>query len=175
MQRFDLVAVRDALGRHCMNPDSGQWLPKPADVVKLLEGGTLDAAQIAWSKVQRAIESVGTYQSVVFDDAAIHLALTDMGGWILLGQVKLDELPFKQKEFENRYRAYRLRGAPESYPKMLPGIVARDNGAKGYVPPEPVLFGNPERAALVYKGGGDGAGQPLTRLSKMLQLTERAA
>ena len=51
MQQFDLGAVKDALGRHAMNPDTGQFLPKPADVVKMLQGSTNDSALIAWTKV----------------------------------------------------------------------------------------------------------------------------
>lgn len=175
MQRYDLAAVRDALGRHCMNPDSGQWLPKPADVVRMLDGGTLDSAQVAWAKVQRAVESVGSYQSVCFDDATINAVLADMGGWIALGAVKLDELPFRQKEFENRYRAYRLRGRLEAYPRALPGIIARDNGAKGHQAPEPVLYGDAGRAALVYQGGRDGTALSMTPLAKALPKPQESA
>src|SRR5260363_342723 len=30
MRPYDLAAVTDALNRHCVNPDTGQFLPKPA-------------------------------------------------------------------------------------------------------------------------------------------------
>src|SRR5260363_431940 len=50
MRPYDLAAVTDALNRHCVNPDTGQFLPKPADVVRMLGGSTQDAALIAWRK-----------------------------------------------------------------------------------------------------------------------------
>jgi hypothetical protein len=35
---YDFDAVKDTLNRHCINPDAGQFLPRPADVVKVLSG-----------------------------------------------------------------------------------------------------------------------------------------
>ena len=175
MQRYDLLAVRDALGRHCMNPDAGQWLPKPADVVKMLEGGTLDSAQLAWTKVQDAIHAVGTYSSVCFDDPIINAVIADMGGWIERGQVSLDELPFDQKQFEARYRGYRLRGKVENYPRSLLGILERDNNAKGHYLTEPVaLIGDEARAKLVYERGGEGVRLTVTPLIKALPAPSEA-
>src|SRR6266850_1493447 len=75
MRPYDLSAVREALGRHCVNPDNGQWMPRPADVVRLTEGSTMDAAMTAWSKVDRAVRHVGCYRSVAFDDPLIHAVL----------------------------------------------------------------------------------------------------
>src|SRR5689334_9899663 len=63
MRPYDFTAVKDALNRHAVNPDNGQFPPKPADVVKLIGGGTQDAALVAWSKVDKAIRHVGPYQS----------------------------------------------------------------------------------------------------------------
>ena len=60
MKVYDLAAIRDALGRHCVNPDNGQFMPRPADVVRMMEGSTLDSAVVAWTKVDRAIQAVGT-------------------------------------------------------------------------------------------------------------------
>ena len=67
----DLRAVADALNRHAVNPDNGQFLPKPADIVRLINGNTVDRALVAWSTVERAIRSTGPYQSVVFDSPEI--------------------------------------------------------------------------------------------------------
>jgi hypothetical protein len=52
LRQFDLDGVRVALGQHCMNPDSGQFPPKIADVVKMMGGSSLDSALVAWSKVE---------------------------------------------------------------------------------------------------------------------------
>lgn len=128
---FDFVSVKGAFNRHAVNPDNGQFLPKPADIVKLIGGGSLDGALIAWSKVEKAIRTIGPYQTVVFDDPIIHKVISDMGGWIKFGDFTEEELPFKAKEFENRYRGYRTRGAVENVPTKLIGLTDADRIAKG--------------------------------------------
>lgn len=168
MKAFDLPVIVDAFGRHSMNPDTGQFLPKPADVVKMLHGSTLDSAQVAWTKVQEVVGRVGTYASVCFDDPIINAVLHDMGGWIQHGQITEKELPFKAKEFETRYRAHKTRGGINVYPRALRGIQDQVNAANGYRESDPVLIGNPERAALVYRGGDAGASVTVTRLADML-------
>lgn len=175
MKPFDFEAVKDALNRHAVNPDNGQFLPKPADVVKLLGGSNLDRATLAWTKVIDAVHHVGTYESVCFDDPIINAVIADAGGWIALGQVTEDELPFKQREFEQRYRAYRTKGAIDAHPKCLPGIIARDNGANGFKAPDPVLIGDREKAALVYARGGDGKSIRTSRLSQVRVIEERVS
>ena len=72
LRRFDLVAIVDAFNRHLANPDTGQFAPKPADIIRMLQGSTQDSALRAWAKVDHAVRSVGTYCDVVFDDALIH-------------------------------------------------------------------------------------------------------
>lgn len=140
-KQFDLNTIHDALNRHAANPDNGQFLPKPADVIKLIAGGTLDAAMVAWSVVDRAVRSVGPYQTVTFDDPITMAVLRDMGGWIALGQCADEEWPFKAKEFENRYRGYRLRGRVDDVPKKLIGIADAENIPAGRGETNTVLIG----------------------------------
>jgi len=152
MKPFDFEAVSDALSRHCVNPDTGQFMPKPADVVRLLRGSTQDGALVAWAKVDRAVRTVGTYRSVAFDDPAINAVLQDMGGWVALGAKTEDEWPFVAKEFENRYRGYRQRGEFD-FPKWLPGIAEAQNAQTGQRVEPPVLIGDERKAKLVLQGG----------------------
>lgn len=161
---YDFAAVKDALNRHAVNPDNGQFLPKPADIVKLIGGGTADGAMVAWSKVEKAIRMVGRYSSVVFDDPIIHAVLNDMGGWIPLGDKSEKELPFVAKEFQTRYAAYRLRGKCESFPRRLPGLIEADRTGQGYPPPDPVMIGDERRARLVFSGGSE---QPALQFKTM--------
>lgn len=153
MRPFDASAVQDALGRHCVNPDAGQYLPKPADVVRMLQGSTQDAALVAWAKVDRALRQVGTYQSVAFDDPLIHRVLSDMGGWPPLGTKTEADWPFVAKEFENRYRGYRMRSERPEYPPVLIGHAEAQNARSGFAAPAPVLIGNREQAEAVMLGG----------------------
>ena len=156
MQPFDFEAVRDAMNRHAVNPDNGQFAPKPADIVRLLRGSSQDAALVAWSKVDRAVRSVGPYRSVVFDDPLIHVVIADMGGWPDLARSTDDEWPFVAKQFENRYRGA-TRVADLAYPKHLPGLAERHNGVEGRVVEPPLLLGDPEKAARVLASGAEGS------------------
>lgn len=142
MQPFDFAAVHDALTRHCVSPDNGQFLPKPADVVRLLQGSTQDSALIAWTKVETAIRTVGTHVSVTFDDTYIQQVVTDMGGWIALGQKKEADWPFVRNEFVNRYRAYRQLGPLFTWPSVLIGSAEASNQCSGFKSAPPVLIGD---------------------------------
>lgn len=155
MQPFDFAAVSDALNRHCVNPDSGQFMPKPADVVKMLRGSTQDSAMVAWSKVDKGVRQVGTYASVVFDDPIIHRVIHDMGGWVALGTKGENEWPFVAKEFENRYRGYKVRNETPDYPKTLIGIAEAQNSTEGRQSQAPVLIGRSDIAKQVLLGGSD--------------------
>ncbi|AWB32360.1 DUF6475 domain-containing protein [Orrella marina] len=155
LRPFDFPAVREAFSRHCVNPDSGQFSPKPADIVRMLGGSTQDSALVAWSKVDRAVRLVGTYRSVVFDDALTHRVIHDMGGWLMLARKTESEWPFIAKEFENRYRGYRIRSESPPYPPKLVGESEAQNLLNGQPVEEPVLIGNSAKALAVLAGGTD--------------------
>lgn len=173
LKTFDLMAIRDALGRHAVNPDTGQFCPRVADVVKMMQGTSLDGALLAWAKVERAIGRVGPWQTVVFDDALIHRVIDDMGGWVPVCSVGGDELPFKAKEFENRYRGYAHRMQKPEYPAKLLGISEARNVAAGTTKDRngkivdiPQLIGDPVKAAAVLERGSETAQLTVTPLAK---------
>ena len=153
MQPFDMDAVSEAFSKHCVNPDNGQFMPKPADIVKMLEGSTQDSGLVAWSTVDKAIRRVGTYRSVAFDDAIIHRVIVDMGGWIQLGTKTEDEWPFIRNEFVNRYRGYKMRKETPEYAPILIGVSEAHNSKEGFRIEPPTLIGNAEKAMQVLKMG----------------------
>jgi len=153
LQYHDLYAVREGLSRHIQNPDTGQFMPKPADVIRMLGGSTQDSALLAWSKVDKAVRGIGTYESVVFDDPIIHAVLADMGGWVALGSKLEKEWPFIAREFENRYRGYKTLGKIEQYPPVLEGITQMENELRGLPSLEPMLIGNKHQAIQTRKHG----------------------
>lgn len=155
LRDLDLAAVRHALNAHVQNPDSGQFMPKIADIRRMLGGSTQDSALRAWAKVDRAVRGVGNYASVVFDDALIHRVLHDMGGWIGLGTKTEDEWPFVAREFENRYRGYAMRGDRPEYPPVLIGISEAENSRSGFKADPPRLIGDPVKAQEVMAAGTD--------------------
>jgi len=153
LKHYDLKAITEAFSRHLMNPDSGQFAPKPADIVRMLQGSTQDSALQAWAKVDKAVRQVGTGSDVVFDDAIIHRVLQDMGGWLALGNKTEDEWPFVAKEFENRYRGFKARGETPEYPKVMIGLYSAQNQMQGFKSDKPVMIGNAEKATAVMLGG----------------------
>lgn len=149
LEEFSLEEVSKALRLHVRDTEAGRFLPKPADIVRFIEGSSESCALQAWTKVERAFSQVGRYQSLAFDDPLIHAVIQDMGGWIKLCDITLKELPFCCNEFQKRYRGF-LNRKPLQIPPYLPGIVERDNGKDGYPIPEPVLLGDqPKSQALI--------------------------
>lgn len=153
MKPFDYDAISSAFTRHGMNPDTGQFMPKPADIVKMLQGSTMDSAFCAWSKVDRAMRHIGTYPDVVFDDPLIHRVIQDMGGWTWFNNKKEDEWPFVARDFENRYRGFKLSGQLPEYPPLLIGITTSYNSSNGHKSMPPILIGEIEKAKRVMFGG----------------------
>lgn len=166
LQQYDVEAVEKALWDHTQNPDNGQFMPKIADITRSMQGRTQDQAAIAWSKVDRAIRHVGTYQDVVFDDSIIHRVISDMGGWIWFGNQIEDEWPFVARNFENRYRGYKLRGEVPEYPATLLGIANAQNQKEGYRNNPPILIGNQSKAKAVML---DGTNAPLLEMKPLTQ------
>lgn len=152
LRHYDLDAIRSALNIHVRNPDVGSFMPKIADIVRALEGSNLDAATRAWSLVLEGMRRAGQYQSIAFDDPTINRVIMEMGGWPSLFVLE-KEAPFRQKEFENRYRGWRTRGGPSEWPAYLPGIAEASNRANGYKKEEGiVLVGDRSKALAISKG-----------------------
>lgn len=166
LKHFDLDAVIQAFGRHVVNTESGKWLPKPADIIRMLQGSTQDTALAAWAKVDKAVRLKGPYVDVVFDDPLIHRVLHDMGGWIQLGEKNDDEWPFVAKEFENRYRGFRERNDAPEYPAVLVGIANAYNSSKGLEMQPCILIGDKTKCEKVMSNGGSGALLEFNQVSK---------
>jgi len=170
LKRFDLKAIENAAGRHISAGDAGQFMPKVADLAKLIEGSGQDSALMAWAKVMRAAKSIGTYQTVAFDDPVIHAVIADMGGWVAIGQIDEEkELPFKEREFVGKYRAYRNRN-DLSYPPKLIGIFDRENMTDGHPECEVALIGNRKEAQKVLEAGRVGNWLEVTYLKDVKAL-----
>lgn len=154
---FDFETVQRALGRHAMNPERGQFAPKPADLVRELQGTTSDRASKAWSAVFDACSRVGAYTDVVFDDPIIHAVVADLGGWPALCRTDTERLSYLQHRFTEAYRGYTNRGDLTMWPRRLAGDRSPDSvyEQRGLPPPKPVLIGDTAKALRVMQGGSD--------------------
>lgn len=154
---YEISEVRKAFSLHMLNPDGGQFMPKPADLVRLIDGNGISRAGQAWAKVLRTIGSCGMYTSVCFDDPLIHAVVSDLGGWVKLCETSLDELPFVQNRFEKLYQGYGLRTEQVAYPTHLIGVCEAENSMRGFRIEPPVPVGDLTKCRLVYQGGADGS------------------
>ena len=152
LQRYSLAELQRALNAHLIHPDQGMFMPKPADIVRILQGSLIDQAQSAWAKVHKALYQVGSYDSVAFDDALIHSVIDDLGGWVLLCRSPAVSLVGMMKSFVQRYRYYAAH-PPVAYPPHLPGLIELSRAASHSPLPSPTLVGNPVKAQHVLEAG----------------------
>lgn len=165
---FATDQVSQAISAHLMDPEKGQFMPKPADIVRQLQGTQTDRALVAWGKVFDAMQRVGAYADVCFDDGLIHLAIEDIGGWVNLCRMDFEELPHTQRRFCDSYRAYVRRGETK-FPSRLIGESSMNNQQIGFKS-NPVLIGNRTHAMHVLSSGGKsstGATQGISGLLPM--------
>lgn len=153
-QPFTMEQVRKAMTAHATDPERGQFAPKAADIVRILQGTHTDRAQLAWGKALEAMSSVGAYTDVVFDDPAIHACIEDLGGWPKVCRTETKELSYLQHRFCESHKAYTGRGSFD-YPRRLAGDRSPDSEfeRKGLRLPRPALVGNPDACKLVFQGG----------------------
>jgi len=154
LKGYPIGDVLEALGRHLSDPEIGQYMPKPADVVRQIGGDPEIQGVKAWAQVLDAVRRVGAYQSVVFDDWRIHVCIRDLGGWQSLCHMDVESYPFRQKDFVARFKACRQG---EQYPARMAGITEQHNEAHGYLKhvPAPLLLGDESKAREVFRLGRD--------------------
>ena len=139
LSHLPIETVRAALSKHIRNTDTGQFMPRIADVIRACEGRTEDAAYAALILVQGAFSSVGAWSSIQFAEPIINAVLRDMGGWPQICGYKSEEwAQFGSKDFMRRFRIYAERGVIDA-PAYLPGMFALGNA--GTVEDKPVLVG----------------------------------
>lgn len=153
LKQFSYEAIEKACWAHTQLPDeAGRWMPRNSDIIKMMEGSTVDQGALAWSRVDNAIRTRGTWDDVVFDDAVIHRVVADMGGWVLLGSKDDKEWPFVAKEFQQRYRSFKQQGSIPEHPERLIGMANAHNKANGQPLLPPILIGDKEKAKAVLLG-----------------------
>lgn len=167
LQSCDMERVSRALQRHATDPERGQFAPKVADIVRVLQGTSTDRAAIAWGKVHEAMSAVGAYTDVVFDDPAIHAVVEDLGGWPKVCRTDTKELSYLQHRFQEAHRAYTERGQFE-YQRRLAGDRSPDYEytSRGLPLPRPALVGDQQRAILVLQNGNVAGKTSISMLAK---------
>ena len=143
LAHLPIETVRAALNKHVRNTDTGQFMPKVADVIRACEGKSEDVAYAALVELQGAFSSVGAWGSVEFTDPITRAVVRDMGGWPeLCGRDAEEWAQFGSKDFMRRYRILKERADVDA-PTYLPGLFERNpNGTME----KPVVIGKPRAA-----------------------------
>ncbi|MBW5800657.1 DUF6475 domain-containing protein [Halomonas elongata] len=159
LEQLDLDEIQRALTLHIQSPDTGQYPPKPGDVIKFARGDSQSRTLQAWAKVERAIRSVGHYRDVAFDDPLIHAAIERIGGWPKVAMVDSEkDIVWLRQRFEAQYRAYAVH-RPEGWPAFLPGVATQQNNqigqhSRGRLPGKDLaVIGDQQRAMRVMENG----------------------
>ena len=161
LENYEIEQIEQAMMAHTRDPSKGGFAPKPSDIVRHIEGDPEQAADRAWGRVLRALERVGSWSNVVFDDRAIHAVIHDMGGWARLCSTQKRDLPYRAQEFRRLYQGYR-RGGVRHHPAILYGTATVREDA-------PVMLGDQEACQAVYREGSKGR-KPLRKLEPGGQL-----
>ena len=154
LRQYDYEAIEKACWAHTqLSDEAGRWMPKISDLNKMLAGRTSDQGQIAWSKVDRAVRTIGPYWDVAFDDPIIHRVISDMGGWIQMNSSEDKNWPFVAKEFVTRYQSFKMTGETPEHPRYLVGMANAQNTHSGHQQGLNVrLLGNVEKAKQIASG-----------------------
>lgn len=144
LQEYGIEQIKRAFKAHRTDPLGGKFMPKPADIVRHIDGLPTEHATEAWLKLIYAVKSVGSWRDVIFDDLAIHAAIEAMGGWVKLCAMTNDDLPFKQRDFEKIYQQ-QVKNTHVHIPRLLTGLASLANGSKYENPEKPALIGNKDQ------------------------------
>lgn len=151
---YSFEQVKAAFAAHRQDRKNGEFMPKPSDIIRQIEGAPDEVAVRAWSKVVNAIGYAGSYNSVCFDDRVIHAVINEMGGWMKVCSMETDELPFKAKEFERLYLSKTSNRGGQALgfaPSHLPGQIELQNGRVGYGQKAEMIFiGDQSKAKTLY-------------------------
>lgn len=150
--------VQAAMMAHMQNPDSGQFFPKPADLIKQMTGTTKqqdaaieDKAAIAWACIERDIRRIGSYGTLNLDDKQALATVKAMGGWQSICQTETSKMEWKRKEFIRMYETFE-RMPLDALPSSLPGLVELSEVKRS----GPVALNNLALGLAKWKGRNDG-------------------
>ena len=124
---LSIEQLNDAVNILCQTKTIKTW-PLPAEIRQAVEGNPQDKAQVAFDKLITAVRSIGSYQTVIFDDPAIHAFVQSYGGWEEICDKTVDDWKYMRNEFVRGYTGFcRVNGVP----LQLTGIHDAVNRAKG--------------------------------------------
>ena len=127
LEDLTIEQVSQGLTKHVKCPDSGQFMPKPADIIKHVTGTKKESdadleviGQSQWVTAQRAISECGSYRTPKFRDPITAACVIAGGGWTHICSLTKEQLVWAGKEFVNNYQSYSTRPL-EQLPSHIAG------------------------------------------------------
>lgn len=129
LSEYPLSEISKAIKEHVKQ---SPYMPKPADIIRIIDGTAEDRASEAWYYVLKTIQQYGHYESVQFDNPAIHYAIERMGGWQKLCQMTEEELPYRERDFVKHYVRGERIATWDKVPLRFIGKHEQDNVFNGW-------------------------------------------
>ncbi len=126
LERYDIEVVENAISKAI---DQLKFFPKPSELHELIGGNAEDQAEVESAKAFKAIRSVGSYESVCFDDPITQAVVAQyFGGWVKFCQETMESTEhFRKKEFVKMYASYKRSNMQHG--GHLAGIIETQNNA----------------------------------------------
>jgi hypothetical protein len=122
LEDLDIADIEKATW-HLINTRKTASFPKVAEIREAITGNPDEKALLAYDAFTKGKERTGIYQSVSFEDKAIHAVVEAMGGWITACEITEDEWKYRRREFLDLYKA--LSRANREAPAKLIGLGER--------------------------------------------------
>lgn len=133
---YPIEAFEQAVYQHMADPEQGMFSPKPANIMKFINGTTKqneqaieDKADIAWLTITGEIKRIGSYGSLKMEDKQALAAVKSLGGWKFICSKTEADLVWLHKEFVATYKNFE-RTDVNLLPNKLPGRVLLENAKK---------------------------------------------
>ncbi len=107
-----------------------QTFPTPAEIREAVRGKADDRAELAFETLIGAIQSVGPWGSVIFQDGIIAQCVDAMGGWDEVNNWLTADRQWHRKEFIQLYKIHERRG--RLGPAKIVGLHEANNRINGY-------------------------------------------
>lgn len=149
---------------------SNKFFPKPAELIAAVAPDSEGMAIVAYDRVMDAM-SIGTYETICFDDPAINAAISSMGGWIEFGKKENNE--WTRKDFYKAYQVHSKRikaGNLLGIPTKLVGIIEVSNADVANYEQNIIYIGDKKKClewnakAKAIKGNGNSSAMEIIKL-----------
>ena len=124
----DIATVSAAFTHHLKDTGAGRFCPKPADILRHLNGDADAAAVLAWADVLDCVRYGGRGAEKIV--GAARFAVDSLGGFSAIGRSDESDLGFIQKRFCEAFKVYRALDA------LPPVLALAISGAFKALPPE---------------------------------------